>query len=69
MPKSLVVSIPNSCEGANSQRVSEPSEKVADDALVVLARYRHALGIANRRLDATRTCIAQVRQKFAKGGR
>jgi hypothetical protein len=67
-PKQLQVQIPATCEGQNAQRVSAPAMKAGDDALVVLARTRAALGMADRRIDATRACIAEIRGSFATGG-
>jgi hypothetical protein len=39
--------------------------KVADNALEVLARTRAALGMANRRLVASRNCEADIRRRYA----
>lgn len=58
--------IPADCE-ALAQPVSAPAMKAGDDALAALARTRAALGMANRRIIATRSCVATVRERFAGG--
>lgn len=62
----LAVAIPAACQN-NATPVSEPAMKEGDQALSLLARYRAALGLANRRLIAVRNCNEIVRERFAKG--
>ena len=63
----LQVSIPDTCERLPGA-VSQPAMREADNALVLLARHRAALGIANSRIDAKNACMARVRRQYGRGG-
>lgn len=61
----LQVKIPDTCE-RNAKTVPQPS--VETDPVVTIGKTRAALGIANRTIVNTRSCIKGVRERFAKGG-
>lgn len=63
----LQVQIPAECE-KNMSEVSDPDYKKGDDPVVVAAKYKAKMGLANKKLRDARKCQQQVRSNFAKGG-
>lgn len=57
--------LPAACEQL-ARGVGLPSVAEGQDARVVAARHRAALVKANKRLEATRRCEAQMRQEYGR---
>lgn len=64
-PSSATGSIPRDCE--DLAEVDLPDLKKGQSAKSSLAQHRAALVNADNNLDATRTCQARQRERFAKG--
>jgi hypothetical protein len=60
------VAIPRDCEDL-AEQVALPDLKKGQSAKVALAQHRAALVNADNNLEATRTCQARQRERFAKG--
>lgn len=65
-PSSATVGIPRDCEDL-AEPVDLPDLKKGQSAKSWLAQHRAALVNADNNLDATRTCQARQRERFAKG--
>ncbi len=63
----LTVQVTAACERILTT-VDAPAMKAGDSALLALANVRRTLGIANSRIVKGRSCIANVRQKYAGPG-
>jgi hypothetical protein len=57
--------IPSTCDQL-ARGVGVPTVNEGQDARVVAARHRAALVKANKRLEATRRCEAQLRQEYGR---
>jgi len=65
-PTVASVQIPRDCENL-AEPVPYPPVSKGQNAKASAARHRAALGQANGRLDATRTCQERQRMRFANG--
>lgn len=65
-PTRASIQIPRDCEDL-AQPVPYPPVALKGNAKASVARHRAALGQANGRLEATRDCQAQQRERFANG--
>lgn len=65
-PTRASVQIPRDCENL-AQPVPYPAVNQGQSAKASVARHRAALGQANGRLEATRDCQAQQRERLANG--
>jgi hypothetical protein len=64
--KKPVVRIPVTCERMAAP-VNVEAPKARDNAKAKMFEYLSAVGSANDRLDATRTCQEKQRKRFARG--